>query len=272
MVLRGLRMRCAALTRLVDHAMDRTDPVQPATDGLRPTGSAPPQDDQLLALAKEWGIEGVAPQLLAQALLHSSAVPPRSATSNERLEFLGDSIVNAVTAEYLFQTYPDRNEGDLAKARALVVSKLALYEVGVRMGLPDRIVVGANTEGALARGRRSLVADAVEAVIAATYLALGWDAAKALILRILAPELSQVQERRDLRDAKSILQERAQSKREPVPEYVVIEEVGKMHDCVFTVEVRLHSGMSAVGRGRSKKDAQQAAATAVLELLGEQEA
>jgi ribonuclease-3 len=228
------------------------------------------RESDLVSLAESWGISGVSPALLAQALLHSSAVPPRSSASNERLEFLGDSIVNCVTAEFLYATYPDRNEGDLAKARALVVSKLALYEVGVRMGLPDKIAVGANAEGALARGRRSLVADAVEAVVAATYLELGWDTAKSLVLRLLEPELAQLVERRDLRDAKSILQERAQSKHDPVPEYVVIGEEGRTHDCIFTVEVRVHNGPSAIGSGRSKKDAQQAAAAAVLEILGEQ--
>ncbi len=236
---------------------------------IRPCDPAPLCETQLRALAESWGIPGVSTKLLSQALLHASALPPRSTCSNERLEFLGDSIVNAVIAEYLFKNYPTWNEGDMAKARALVVSKLALYGVGVRLGLPDKIAVGDNSEGALARGRRSLVADAVEAVVAVVFLELGWESARDLILRIVQPELAGLDQRRDLRDPKSILQERSQSKREPTPQYIVIKEEGKVHDCIFTVEVRVHNGPVAVGSGRSKKDAQQAAAAAALELLGE---
>jgi ribonuclease III len=191
----------------------------------------------------------------------------RSTDSNERLEFLGDSIVNAVVAEYLYNQYPDRAEGDLAKGRALVVSKVSLYEAGVRLGLPDLIVVGANAEGMFARSRRSMTADALEALLAVIYLQRGWETVRTFILRILAPELDAVRDRTDLRDAKTILQERAQAKRLPGPVYRTVSEEGDPHNRVFTCEVILYDGTTATGTGRSKKDAQQVAAAAALGLI-----
>jgi ribonuclease-3 len=228
-------------------------------------------DDLLANAAAGWGLSGLHPARLRHALTHCSAVPARSPESNERLEFLGDGILNAVVADYLFRRFPDRTEGDLAKGRALVVSKVSLYDVGVRLGLPELIAVGANAEGMFARTRRSATADAVEALIAVVYLDFGWDAAMGFVLRLLAPELESLNVRSDLRDPKTILQELAQAKRCSAPEYRTIAETGEPHERLFTVEVTLYDGVRASGSGRSKKDAQQAAAAAALALIGDGE-
>ncbi len=214
-----------------------------------------------------WSLGDIDLTALRQAFVHTSAVAPHSTDSNERLEFLGDSILNASVADFLFTTYPDWSEGELAKARSLVVCKASLYDAGLRINLPDLIVVGANVEGTLARGRRSLVADAMEALYAVIYLAHGWEAAKKFILDSLAIELSKVNERQDLRDPKTILQERSQALREPAPVYTIVGEEGKAHSRTFVAEVHVHSGQVARGSGRSKKDAEQAAAARVLESL-----
>jgi len=258
-----LPTRCADLTE-----------VRAATPSsrLRRFGSPPEPanivtDEQLAQMAQQWGVPQISPADLRHALTHSSAVTYRSADSNERLEFLGDSIVNAVIAEFLYHQYPDRTEGDLAKGRALVVSKAALYEAGVRLGLPEVVVVGANTEGLLARSRRSMTADALEALFAIVYLRLGWESVRRFILSVLAPELDGVRQRADLRDAKTILQEQAQSQRLPSPIYRTIDEQGEAHNRTFTCEVTLHDGTTATGTGRSKKDAQQMAAATALAIL-----
>ncbi len=221
-------------------------------------------DADLRAAASRWKVPDLDLRLLRQALLHSSAAPARSPTSNERLEFLGDSILNASVAEALYLQYPDWNEGDLAKGRSLVVSKVSLYGASIRLGLPELVVVGANTQGTLARSRRSLAADCLEALYAAIYLQFGWLAAREFVLSSLAPEMSGLEVRKDLRDPKTILQEQAQEQRVAPPVYLIIAEEGDPHSRVYTAEVRLHDGSTATGRGRSKKDAQQDAASTLL--------
>jgi ribonuclease-3 len=224
-------------------------------------------DSQLRRYAEALSIPDIDLPLLRRALLHTSALSPHSLESNERLEFLGDSIVNAAIAHYLHESNPTWTEGDLAKGRALVVSKPSLYEAGFRLGLTDMIVVGFNAEGAFARGRRSLVADAVEALVAAIFLQYGWERARAYVVNALDVELSALSSRSDLRDAKTILQERSQSRKEPPPVYKILSEEGDPHARVFVSEVTVERGQSATGSGRSKKDAEQAAAVALLELL-----
>ena len=178
---------------------------------------------------------------------------------------MGDSILNASVAEALYLRYPDWNEGDLAKGRALVVSKVSLYGASVRLGLPELVVVGANTQGTLARSRRSLAADCLEALYAAIYLQFGWLVAREFVLNSLEPEMAGLEIRKDLRDPKTILQEQAQERRVTPPVYVIIAEEGDPHSRIYTAEVRLHDGAMATGQGRSKKDAQQAAAAAALD-------
>ena len=201
---------------------------------------------------------------LRQALTHKSRVPDAPLESNERLEFLGDAVLGLVIAEYLTATFPDRTEGELAKARALIVCKTALAEAARRLDLAPLLRLGRAEEAMGGRNRASLVADAVEALIAVIYRESGHGAARDFILTVLAPEIVAVAAVRDWRDPKTILQEQRQAARQTAPVYRVVAEHGRPHDRTFAIEVLLDGQVAGRGVGKSKKEAQQAAAEAAL--------
>lgn len=202
--------------------------------------------------------------LRAQALTHKSLVPDTPLRSNERLEFLGDAVLGLIVGEYLFTAYPTRGEGDLAKARALVVCKTALAAAANRLGLPPLLRLSRAEEALGGRERDSLAADAFEAVVAAIYTESGYGAARDFVLANLAPEIAGVAESRDWRDAKSVLQERRQATGLSAPVYKVTDEEGLPHNRTFTIDVLLDGVVAGTGSGKTKKDAQQAAAQAAL--------
>ena len=204
------------------------------------------------------------PAALRQALTHKSLVPDAPLKSNERLEFLGDAVLGLVVAEHLTATFPDRSEGELAKARALIVCKTALAEAARRLDLAPLLRLGRAEEAMGGRNRASLVADAVEALIAVVYRESGYAAARDFILTILAPEVAAVAAVRDWRDPKTVLQERRQASHQSAPVYHVVAEQGRPHDRTFAVEVLLDGQVAGGGVGKSKKEAQQAAAEAAL--------
>ena len=204
------------------------------------------------------------PALLEEALSHSSyANEHRSAglRSNERLEFLGDSVLGFVTAEFLFRQHPDLPEGDLTRIRAALVCEQSLYEVAQKLGRGE--------ESGGGRERTSILADATEAVFAAVYLDGGIEEATALIRRCLlgAKQEEILEERR--RDYKTALQELIQRQADQVLTYHMIGEAGPDHDKTFQAEVRLNGASVGTGSGHSKKEAEQAAARAALEAMGE---
>ena len=201
---------------------------------------------------------------LRQALTHKSLVPDAPLESNERLEFLGDAILGLVVAEYLTATFPDRTEGELAKARALIVCKTALADAAGRLDLAPLLRLGRAEEAMGGRSRASLVADAVEALIAVIYRETGYGAAREFILTTLAPEIAAVAAERDWRDPKTILQELRQAAHRSAPVYRVVAEHGLPHDRTFAIEVLLDGQVAGVGVGKTKKEAQQAAAEAAL--------
>ena len=212
-------------------------------------------------------------ELLAEALSHSSYANEHRAAglrSNERLEFLGDSVLGFVTAEFLFRQHPDLPEGDLTRIRAALVCEQSLYEAAQRLDLGRHLKLGRGEEGGGGRRRPSILADAMEAVFAAVYLDGGIAAADALIHRLLldAEREEVVEERR--RDYKTALQELVQRTPGTAVTYQLIEESGTDHCRVF-VMVAFVGGVSAGrGEGRSKKEAEQAAARAALKALGEE--
>ena len=211
------------------------------------------------------------PALLSEALNHSSyANEHRSAhlNSNERLEFLGDSVLGFVTAEFLFVQHPDLPEGDLTRIRAALVCEQSLYEVAQKLGLGKYLKLGRGEEAGGGRERTSILADATEAVFAAVYLDGGIGAASALIHRVLldAEREEVVEERR--RDYKTALQELVQRQADQVLTYRMVGEQGPDHAKTFSAEVLLNGAPLGTGTGHSKKEAEQAAAKAALETLG----
>ena len=210
------------------------------------------------------------PGLLGEALSHSSyANEQRSAglRSNERLEFLGDSVLGFVTAEFLFLQHPDLPEGDLTRIRAALVCEQSLYEVARKLDLGRYLKLGRGEEAGGGRERTSILADATEAVFAAVYLDGGIGAASTLIHRVLldAEKEEVVEERR--RDYKTALQELVQRQADQVLTYRMIGEEGPDHDKTFLAEVLLNGTQVGTGSGHSKKEAEQSAAKAALRKL-----
>ena len=213
------------------------------------------------------------PNLLQEALNHSSyANEHRSAHlhSNERLEFLGDSVLGFVTAEFLFTRHPDAPEGDLTRIRAALVCEQSLYEAAQRLDLGRYLKLGRGEEAGGGRERTSILADAMEALFAAVYLDGGIGVASALIHRCLldVQRESVVEERR--RDYKTALQELVQRQADQVLSYQMVDERGPDHAKVFQAEVLLNGSPIGTGSGHSKKEAEQAAAKAALAALGEE--
>ncbi len=211
------------------------------------------------------------PALLGEALSHSSYANEHRAAhlnSNERLEFLGDSVLGFVTAEFLFVQHPDLPEGDLTRIRAALVCEQSLYEVARKLGLGQYLKLGRGEEAGGGRERISILADATEAVFAAVYLDGGITAASALIHRVLldAEREEVVEERR--RDYKTALQELVQRQADQVLTYQMVREEGPDHAKTFAAEVLLNGEALGTGSGHSKKEAEQAAAKAALQALG----
>jgi len=204
------------------------------------------------------------PAALKQALTHKSLVPDHSLDSNERLEFLGDSVLGLVVVEYLYSQFPTRGEGELAKAKALIVCKDALAAAARRLDLTSQIRLGRTEEQMGGRNRASIIADAFEALIAVIYRESGYPAARDFILTALAPEIAVVNAERDWRDPKTVLQELRQAVHLSSPIYVVTGERGRPHDKTFMLDVLLDGTVAGSGVGKTKKEAQQAAAEAAL--------
>ena len=206
--------------------------------------------------------------LLQNALTHSSYANERwhdSLKSNERLEFLGDSILGMVVAEYLYKNFPDRPEGELTRMRADMVCEKSLASVAARIGLGQHLMLGNGEEQGGGRNRDSILADAVESVIAACYLDGGLEAAHAIVekfilVRVPVTKLQNV-------DYKTQLQELVQRKKDQVLSYSLVGESGPDHDKRFDVEVRLNGTVVGTGFGKSKKRAEQDAAHSAIEAL-----
>ncbi len=211
------------------------------------------------------------PALLTQALTHRSFIRENGcsyAECNERLEFLGDSLLNMLTAEYLFTRFPEREEGELTKLRALVVCEQALYIAAVSFGLSAGLRLGRGEESNGGRSRPSILADSVEAVLAAVYLDGGMDAARAFV-RSFIPGLVDMAEADKLRyrDHKTVLQEIVQKTPGHTLRYEILHETGPDHDKRFEIGVFLDGQLRASGSGKSKKEAEQTAAAELVRIL-----
>ena len=206
--------------------------------------------------------------LLQNALAHSSYANERwhnSLMSNERLEFLGDSILGMCVAEYLYCTFPDRPEGELTRMRADMVCEQTLAAVAGRIDLGRHLLLGNGEEQGGGRTRNSILADAVESVIAASFLDGGMEAARQFIQKFILVEVP-VKKLHNV-DYKTGLQELVQQKKNQVLTYTLVGESGPDHDKRFDVEVKLNGKVVGLGSGSSKKRAEQDAARAAMELL-----
>ncbi len=206
--------------------------------------------------------------LLQNALTHSSYANERwhnSLMSNERLEFLGDSILGMVVATYLYQSFPDRPEGELTRMRADMVCEQALCIIANRLGLGEHLLLGHGEEQTGGRARPSILADAVESVIAACFLDGGMEAAKDFIQKFVLCDVPVT--RLHNIDYKTVLQELVQQKKDQVLSYALVAESGPDHNKRFTVEVSLNGESVGQGTGSSKKRAEQEAARVAIEKL-----
>lgn len=213
------------------------------------------------------GVE-VDPDLLERSLTHRSyAYENGGLPTNERLEFLGDSVLGLVVTDALYRTHPDLPEGQLAKLRAAVVNSRALAGIGRGLALGEHLLLGRGEETTGGRDKSSIVADTVEAVIGAVYIDRGLEAATALVHRLVDPLIEEAAELGAGLDWKTSLQELCATASYGVPEYVVAES-GPDHQKSFRARVRVAGELYGDGHGRSKKEAEQeAAATAYAELL-----
>ena len=220
--------------------------------------------DKLKRLERKIGHTFVDEDLLKRAITHRSA----GSRHNERLEFLGDSILSLVIAEALFHRFPDVSEGDMSRMRATLVREKTLAELAREFDLGEYLILG---PGELKSGgfrRESILADTVEALIGAIFLDVGIEQSRTLLLQWYASRLDEIRPGADQKDPKTRLQELLQGKRKPLPSYAVVKVKGEAHNQEFTVQCEIEGlDVTVAGVGSSRRKAEQAAAEKALEQL-----
>jgi ribonuclease III len=215
-----------------------------------------------------------APALLDEALTHSSLVNEQKTASvqhNERFEFLGDAVLSLVMSEYLAAALPQSSEGTLSKLKAQVVSETSLAQVARRLGLGEHLKLGRGEDRSKGREKDSLLADALEAVLAAVHLDGGFEASRMVTRYIFAEELANIvtqQTQPGAGDYKTQFQEWCQKRHNTLPRYETIREAGPDHQKIFEVELSIQGKVVGMGSGRSKKEAEQQAAKQALRQVG----
>ncbi len=209
--------------------------------------------------------------LLAEALTHRSYLNEHrgyAGAHNERLEFLGDAVLELASTDFLFKKFPAKPEGELTSYRAALVNTVPLSESAQTLGVGEFLLLSKGEAKDTGRARDVILADAFEAIIGALYLDAGYSAAEAFILKNICAKIDEVIAKRAYQDAKSHFQEAAQEKRGITPRYETLSEVGPDHAKVFTVGVFIGEKEIAKGEGKSKQEAEQAAAQAGLDKMG----
>jgi ribonuclease-3 len=222
--------------------------------------------EDLRGLAHALGCRIGRKELYVQALTHRSA----AGDNNERLEFVGDALLGFVIAEALWERFPDADEGRLSRLRASLVKKESLATLARGLALSDHLRLGPGELRTGGHARDSILADALEAVLAAVYLDQGFAGARQVILAVFREALEATCKAGASKDPKTRLQEALQARRRPLPEYEVLEVTGSQHAQTFRVRCRLpDDGRSAEGEGTSRRRAEQQAAESMLALLEE---
>ncbi len=210
-------------------------------------------------------------ELLRQAFTHRSYLNEHRgevSTHNERLEFLGDAVLELIVTHFLYEKFPDKPEGDLTAFRAALVNAVTLSEVASKIGMNEYLLLSKGEAKDTGRARGILLANAIEALIGAIYLDQGYDASKAFIEKNLFPKIEEIINKKLWRDPKSTLQEKVQEVEGSTPHYSVIRETGPDHDKQFIVGVYMKENLLAQGAGKSKQEAEQDAARNALEQKG----
>jgi ribonuclease III len=207
------------------------------------------------------------PDLLARSLAHRSWCAENPGTgSNERLEFLGDAVLGLVVTDYLYRTYPEMQEGELAKVRASVVNSAALAEVAAELEIGEALLLGKGEDQSGGRQKPSILADAMEALIGAVYLDRGWATAEAMVMRLLGDRIESAAAGPGGQDYKTRLQELCARTFDQLPVYT-LSDAGPDHAKEFHAVVSVEGRPQGTGQGRSKKQAEQAAARVAWERL-----
>jgi len=223
-------------------------------------------------LQKRLGVSFQDEKLLRQALVHRSYLnehPEFTSGHNERLEFLGDAVLEIVVTEFLYINFPQTPEGDLTNWRASLVNARMLYEIAREIGLEEGLYLSkGEARDKNKKSRQFILANAVEAVIGAIYLDQGLEPAKRFILENVVTKLDDILRNRTYLDPKSLFQEKAQEQRGITPHYEILDETGPDHAKVFTVGLYIEEEQVAVGKGSSKQEAQVDAAAQGLKKMG----
>ena len=220
---------------------------------------------------KKIGITFHDSDLLTTAFKHRSflnVTNEERVASNERLEFLGDAVLDLIVTEYLYGKFPKRTEGQLSKIKSILVSKPVLAEVASNLSLGNYILINKGEEKTGGRKRQSILADTLEAILGALYLDQGMELTKTFVSENLLTNFKSIMQRELFRNYKSLLLEYAQSNLNKLPEYRVLNEIGPDHDKEFIISVHLNGQEVGKGRGKSKKMAEQEAAKFALQKLG----
>ena len=240
-----------------------------AHDELQPPEIDAERKQELQLFEKQAGVRFKKLELLNLAFCHRSFANERhnDIDNNEKLEFLGDSVLGLVVAEYLFNTLTDRAEGDLAKIKSFVVSEDSLAAIARDLRVDNFILIGKGEEFSGGRSKKALLADAMEAIIGAYFLDSGFKSSRRFILRYLVPEINKVLENKHRKDYKTLLQEYVQKKFKSYPKYVLMKKTGPDHSKTFWIEVRVNDETYGPGQGKNKKQAEQEAAKIAFETL-----
>ena len=201
--------------------------------------------------------------LLNLAFTHRSYANenPGVVDNNEKLEFLGDSVLGIVVSEYLFRSLPDKNEGDLARIKSFVVSENSLAQIARALRVDNFILIGKGEEYSGGRKKKAILADCMEAIIGACYLDSGIKSARNFVLSFFVEEIDKVLENKHQKDYKTLLQEFAQKKYHSYPRYRLVKKSGPDHDRTFWIDVELNNRTFGPGKGKNKKQAEQEAAS-----------
>ena len=223
--------------------------------------------DKLEILEKNIGYTFKNKALLKNALTHTSYAYENHIQSNEKLEFLGDSILEFLSSKYIYNNYPKLKEGEMTKVRATVVCEDSLYKIADKHNFSDFLYVGKSERMHQGNRKIAIMADSVEAVIAAIYFDSGLKEAEKFIISNLKEEIEIATKNVGIKDHKTVLQEKLQVNGNVNIKYEIINETGPDHDKTFTAEVKLDGKVLAVGKGKTKKQAEMDAAGKALETL-----
>ena len=220
-----------------------------------------------MELEKKIGYEFKNKELLKKALTHTSYANENNVESNEKLEFLGDSILEFVSSQFIYENYPNLKEGEMTKVRATVVCEESLYKVAKMHNFSDFLYLGKSEQRTGGKNRPAILADSVEAIIAAIYLDGGLEPSSKFIIKNLKEEIDIATKHVGDKDYKTVLQEKLQIHGDVKIQYEIIKEIGPDHNKIFESEVKCDGKVLARGEGKSKKEAQMMAAKKALENL-----